>query len=279
VQVQVNGVRLFFDVEGAKWVPDGPVRREKPTRLLLHGGPGLDHSSWKPAFSCLTDLVQLVYLDQRGNGRSDRSTSEHWNLDQWADDVRGLCDALGIERPVVMGTSFGGFVAQAYAIRHPGHASRLILSSTGARIRLPLVLERFEARGGAEARTVAERFWMDPGPETLPAYLTQAIPLYNVRPETSTDALRRSIMNLDLLFHFARNGMGFDFRDALASVPCPTLVLGGALDPICPIEYQEEIAAALPSGARYERFENAGHGVFRDEPERAFAVLREFLSA
>jgi proline iminopeptidase len=178
-----------------------------------------------------------------------------------------------------MGTSFGGFVAQAYAIRHPGHASRLILSSTGARIRLPLVLERFEARGGAEARTVAERFWMDPGPETLPAYLTQAIPLYNVRPETSTDALRRSIMNLDLLFHFACNGMGFDFRDALARVPCPTLVLGGALDPICPIEYQEEIAAALPSGARYERFENAGHGVFRDEPERAFAVLREFLSA
>ena len=275
----MNGVRLFFDVEGAKWVPDGPVLREKPTLLLLHGGPGLDHSSWKPAFSALTDLVQLVYLDQRGNGRSDRSTPEHWTLDQWADDVRSLCEALGIGRPVVMGTSFGGFVAQAYAIRHPGHASRLILSSTGARIRLPLVLERFEARGGAEARMAAERFWTDPGPETLPAYLTQAIPLYNVRPETSTDALRRSIMNLNLLFHFARNGMGFDFRDALASVACPTLVLGGALDPICPIEYQEEIAAALPSGARYERFENAGHGVFRDEPERAFAVLREFLCA
>jgi proline iminopeptidase len=272
-------VRLFFDVEGAKWVPDGPVLREKPTLLLLHGGPGLDHSSWKPAFSCLTDLVQLVYLDHRGNGRSDRSTPEHWNLDQWADDVRGFCDALGIERPIVMGTSFGGFVAMAYAARHPDHPSRLIFSSTAARIQLPLMLDRFEARGGAEARTAAEHFWTNPGPETLPAYFTKAIPLYNVQPAASTDALRRSIMNLDLLYHFARQGMGFDFREALAKVPCPTLVLGGAQDPICPIEYQEEITAALPKGARYERFEDSGHGVFRDEPERAFAVLREFLSA
>ena len=51
--VEVNGARLYFDVEGAGLVPDGPGMREKPTLLLLHGGPGVDHSIYKPAFSAL----------------------------------------------------------------------------------------------------------------------------------------------------------------------------------------------------------------------------------
>ena len=277
--VTVNGARLFFDVEGAKWVPEGAGLREKPTLLLLHGGPGLDHSSWKPDFSRLADLAQVVYLDHRGNGRSERSSPEHWTLPQWADDVRGFCDALGIERPIVMGGSFGGFVAIAYAVRHPEHPAKLILSSTSARTNLPRMLERFEARGGPGARAAAERFWTDPGPGTLPAYLTDAMRWYNRTPR-SADVMRRAILNLDLLFHFARHGHGFDYLGQLARVRCPTLVLGGGLDPVCPIEDQAEIAAALPAAlVRFERFEHAGHGVYRDEPERAFTVLREFLSA
>ena len=71
MRVLVNGVRLFFDVEGASLVPDGAAMRQKPTLLLLHGGPGFDHSIYKPAYSALSDLAQVVYLDLRGNGRSD----------------------------------------------------------------------------------------------------------------------------------------------------------------------------------------------------------------
>lgn len=71
MRVLVNGVRLYFDVEGAALVPDGPAMRQKPTVLLLHGGPGFDHTSYKPAYSALTDIAQLVYLDHRGNGRSE----------------------------------------------------------------------------------------------------------------------------------------------------------------------------------------------------------------
>ena len=69
--VSVNGVRLFFDVEGAKLVPDGPVMREKRILLMLHGGPGFDHSIYKPAYSALADVAQTIYLDHRGNGRSE----------------------------------------------------------------------------------------------------------------------------------------------------------------------------------------------------------------
>jgi proline iminopeptidase len=72
--IEVNGARLFFDVEGTGLVPEGPRMREKPTLLLLHGGPGFDHTLYRPAFSVLADLVQIVYLDHRGNGRSTGTT-------------------------------------------------------------------------------------------------------------------------------------------------------------------------------------------------------------
>src|SRR5215831_13754015 len=105
MHVLVNGVRLFFDVEGASLVPDGPAMREKPTLLLLHGGPGLDHSVYKPAFSSLADVAQ------------------------GADDVRAFCEVLGIACPIVYGASFGGTVALAYATRHPAQPAKLILVS------------------------------------------------------------------------------------------------------------------------------------------------------
>jgi proline iminopeptidase len=280
MHVQVGDVRLFFDVEGAKLVPDGPAMRERPTVLLLHGGPGFDHSSYKPLFSRLAEDAQVVYLDHRGQGRSDKSTPERWTLDRWADDVRGFCDVLGIERPVVLGNSFGGMVAMAYAIRHPGHPAKVVFSSTSARQNLPRMLDRFEALGGPEARAAAERFWTSPGPETLPDYVSKSFVTYSRAPR-DPDANARTVWALDVMFHFAAGeDRRFDLRAGLARVRCPALVLGGALDPVCPIEDQEEIAAALPRElVRFERFEHCGHGVYRDDPDRFFAVLREFLAA
>jgi pimeloyl-ACP methyl ester carboxylesterase len=130
--IDVNGARLFVDIEGAGLVPDGPAMRRKPTLVLLHGGPGYDHSMFKPAFSQLADVAQVVYLDHRGHGRSSRGKPAEWNLAQWGDDVRGVCDVLGVEKPVVLGFSFGGYVAQAYATRHPRHPGKLVLASTAA---------------------------------------------------------------------------------------------------------------------------------------------------
>ena len=142
MHVRVNGVRLFFDVEGLSLVPDGPAMREKPTLLMLHGGPGSDHSIYKPDYAGLADIAQVVYLDHRGNGRSEDGPKEAWTLAQWGDDVRAFCDALGIVNPIVLGASFGGMVALAYATRHPGascktdpdqHRGRVRLASGAAR--------------------------------------------------------------------------------------------------------------------------------------------------
>src|ERR1700694_4739337 len=125
--IHVNGARLYFDVEGAGLVPDGPRMREKPTLLLLHGGPGFDHPMVKPAFPALADIAQVIYYDHRGQGRSEGAPNT-LNLAQWGDDVKGFCDALGIEKPIVFGGSFGGVVAPAFAARSPGHPGTLVLA-------------------------------------------------------------------------------------------------------------------------------------------------------
>lgn len=118
------GIRLFVDVEGAGLVPDGPRMRQKPTLLLMHGGPGMDHSTYKPLMSQLADVAQVVYYDHRGHGRSDKRPRAEWTLDHWADDVVRLCDVLSIDKPIVLGQSFGGTVARDPRPGHPQHLER-----------------------------------------------------------------------------------------------------------------------------------------------------------
>ena len=157
MHVGVNGTKLFFDVEGPKLVADGGSMRERPTVVLLHGGPGFDHSNFKPEYARLAEVAQLVYLDHRGNGRSDRGDATTWNLEAWADDVRGFCEALDIEAPIVLGWSFGGFVAMAYAALHPEHPAKLILQSTAARLDLERLTSTFRELGGPAAAEAAPR--------------------------------------------------------------------------------------------------------------------------
>ena len=281
MHVTVNGARLFFDVDGAKMVPDGTRMRERPTVLLLHGGPGGDHSTFKPRFSHLTDIAQLVYLDHRGNGRSEYGDPLHWNLPQWGDDVRAFCDVVGIEKPIVLGYSFGGMVAQSYATRHPDHPGKLILFSTSPKVDREEIYGVFERLGGARARAVAEARWNTPGPESILAYRDVCSPLYNRRGTRDPEAFARGVRNDAVALHFAgpdRETTRLDFREALGRVRCPTLVMAGEDDPITPISRSELISRCLPPHlVRFERFPNAGHGVHIDDPERAFAVLREFI--
>jgi pimeloyl-ACP methyl ester carboxylesterase len=278
----VNGTRIWFDVEGAGLVPDGATMRERPTLVLLHGGPGFDHSYFKPAHSVLADTAQIFYVDHRGNGRSDYSEPACWTLDQWADDLRALFDRLGIVRPVVLGLSFGGFVAQSLVVRHPDHVGRLVLSSTAAQFRLDRCLDTFLRLHGTHAHAVAEAFWRAPGDAAkVRDYIEVCFPLYNATPR-SAEAAKRSTFNPAMLNHFFKEdgeGFRFDFRSRLGELKCPTLVLAGDLDPVTPMANSDDIAAALPPAlCRYERFPGAGHGVGHDQPDRYFALLREFIA-
>lgn len=273
------GVRLFVDIEGASHVPDGASMRAKPTLVLLHGGPGYDHSGFKPAFSRLADIAQIVYYDHRGHGRSDRRPPEEWTLDTFADDVVRLCDALGIVKPIVLGQSFGGFVAQRYIARHPAHAARVILSSTSPQLGLERKLVMFERLGGREAREVAHAFWSAPGAASWAEYNRVCKPHYNTVRPPNDDATRRIVFNEEILFASAGGEQQtMDLLPGLANAQCPVLVMAGELDPVCPLADAQDIAAALPAcWSRLATFARSGHGAWRDEPGAAFALLREFI--
>jgi proline iminopeptidase len=88
--------------------------------------------------------------------------------------LRALCDALGIEKPVVLGQSFGGMVAMEYAARHPEAPSKLVLSSTAARLDPLRICETLERLGGKEARAIGERYLGNPTPESTMEYLRNA---------------------------------------------------------------------------------------------------------
>jgi len=278
MRVKVNGVRLFVDVEGAKLVPDGPRMREKPTLILLHGGPGGDHSNYKPEFSRLSDACQVIYYDQRGQGRSDESSPELWTLDQWADDLVGLCEALEIERPVVMGGSFGGYVAIAYATRYPDHPSKLIFCSTRAQAPdFERSLTVYERLGGVDARAVAAGFFADPSRANTDKFFRVCVPLY-FRTPPDPNSMRRAIRKPQVAEHFRRGELlKMNYLPALSNIKCPTLVIGGEDDPQIPIEDQVDIANAIsPPLVQFCRVPNAGHFVFRDDP-LVLDTIREFI--
>jgi pimeloyl-ACP methyl ester carboxylesterase len=282
--VRVNDCRIFFDVEGAKLVVDGSRMREKPTIVLVHGGPGHDHSIYKPEFGTLADTAQLIYYDQRGHGRSDPASPATWTLAQWADDLKGLCGRLGIAQPIVVGTSFGGFVAQTYASRYPDHPAALVLISTAARLDVNAAANVFARRGGTIARSIATRLFLEPSEEAALEFVKICVPLFRARSVASlAEETNRTILRPSVVTHFVRPDGEYhrmDLRPDLARVSCPTLILAGEQDPITPVELSDEIANALGSKVvRFEQLKDCGHPVFKDDPNRAFALIREFVQS
>jgi pimeloyl-ACP methyl ester carboxylesterase len=274
VFVQVRGTRLFFDVMGPRLGMNGDGYRERPTVVLLHGGPGVDHTTLR-SLDALSDLAQLVFVDQRGHGRSAPESLERLDLDTWIQDVFAFCEALGIDRPILFGQSFGGIVALGAACRRPGFCSKLIVASSLARFRRERSLAAFE-RIGAEVRRAAEAFFSQPNAENLAVYRRVCMPHYTRRPR---DLFAHAITRMEIAEHFfAHEFMSFDFSADLRRIDCPTLVLGGTDDPITTREDAEDLAAAIPS-SRLALIADAGHGVFRDQPEEALRLLCDFVAA
>lgn len=279
MHIDLADAQVFFDVVGPKLEPIGDAMVERDTLIVLHGGPGYDHSTLRPHFDRYSDAFQVIYLDHRGCGRStgERDT---WTLDQWADDIAEFCTQLGIENPVVFGQSFGGMVAMHYGARHPDGPSKLILSSTAAKFRLDETARMARELGGTQAGEVAEAFFSMPTLETYKSYSEVCLPLYTQATETAGANFRnRAIERPEVMLHFFQNEMKYmDMRAGIAAITCPTLVLGGALDPVTPAICSEEIASAIGDNARLEIFEGCGHGVHRDNPERAEQIMRDFLA-
>jgi proline iminopeptidase len=276
VQFEVNGTSLWFDVEGPALVPDGPRMRERPTLVLLHGGPGgYDHSYFKPHFGRLADVAQVVFLDLRDHGRSARHDPTDWTFELCADDVWAFCDALGIARPVVLGHSMGGFVAMLYGARHPGHAGALILQSTMARFDLGRLVEGVRSVAGDEVAELARRDYG--GDEVTDEQWARVFAAFGPHLP-SPDELARRVRNPAVGEAGMELMRRLDVVDQLARITCPTLVCVGGLDAVTPVAAAREIVDALAPGiGRLEVIEGAGHFPWLDVPDPYLSVIGNFM--
>ena len=283
MKASIRGTEIYFDVDGMGLVPDGDRMRERPVVFLLHGGPGGEHSSFKSTVAQLRDVAQLVYVDHRGSGRSDSADPQTYTLDENVADLDALREHLGLKRISVLGSSYGGMVAQGYAIQHPERVSNLILVATAPSYRfLADARQIVEERGTVEQQRVCLALWEGSfeSLEQLREYYQVMGPMYATtfdaeKADQSWRRGRRSFEQLNLGFSsFLRE---FDYIDELHRISCPTLVLAGAHDWICPPVHSRLIASRIPR-AQLKIFDKSAHSIAQDEPEAFLAAVRGFLT-
>jgi pimeloyl-ACP methyl ester carboxylesterase len=278
MHIDVDGTRLWFDVDGPALVPDGGEMRQRPTVVLVHGGPGVyDHSYLKPDFGPLAEHAQVVYLDLRGHGRSDWGDAAAWSFETCADDIRVFCDTVGIARPIVLGHSMGAPIVLLYGARHPAHAAGLIVQSGFARWDSPRMVDGFRRVAGDEVAEIAKRSYA--GDEVPDEQWARVFAAFGPHlPDQEREA--HTPKNLPLNSHGMQLMCRLDILDQLRHVESPTLVSVGGLDPVTPVAAAEEIVSALPQGiARLEIIEGAGHFTWKDAPDRYWPMIVEFLTS
>jgi len=282
VRVSIGAARLFVEVIGQQLVhADGPLR-ERLTLVGLHGGPGVDGTALRHWLAPLADTAQVVVPDLRGHGRSDRGDPAGWNLATWAEDVHQLCNVLGIARPVLLGMSFGGFVAQHYAATYTEDLAGLVLVSTAPRYPgHEAVLARARQVGGERAATALRKLIDDPGAKLSAADQHAVRSLYQRHTDPDSDVLQEVLIRTPEVAQVwvptARQEM--DLRPLLQSVRCPMLALVGELDPFNPPGLATESVEAIPGDqARLSVVPDAAHRVFTDNPAFARDRIREFLT-
>lgn len=276
MRIQARDVELYVEVFEV-----APSISDLPALLGLHGGPGLDGAKLRYELAHLADVARVFVPDQRGHGHSDRGGPESWNLATWAEDVRNLADVLGLARPVVLGTSFGGFVAQKYAATFPGHPAALILISTGPRwLTLEEAVPRFRELGGQSAADAFRRDYEAPDADTSADWERGWTPLLTLREEGRRKLKElQQIRTIEVAMQFMAEGKTMDLRPELGAVRCPTLVLVGEYDPLIPVELATEIVQAIPDGqASLHVIPDAAHNVFMDNPDEAYSQVRAFLT-
>ncbi len=273
----IDGARIFYTTVGSE---------SAYPLIVLHGGPGFDHTEMHPWLDPLSDTFRLIYVDQRGQGRSDRVDPATLTLERFAQDVSALARALDLARYAVLGHSFGAFVALTHAIE-TGEASHYVISGgtasfskTGKEIEENL--ERFEPAGLREevqrswalepqARTQAdvERIWEMQAPFH---FATSRCEAYERYMEASANAIYAP----EVLAHFAANEYAIEYEDQLGRVTRPTLIITGAHDRTCTPRAARDMQAGI-ADSELVVLPDAGHMSFVEQPGMYFTAVRDFF--
>lgn len=283
--VVVNGVRLWYRVAGDAPADATPV-------VFLHGGPGQGSQSFAAlAGPHLEQGLRMVYLDQRGSGRSERPWNWAYSVDLLVEDLEGVRRALGVERIGLIGQSFGAVPALEYAARYPERVSRMViaagLSDTPATLRagcerLRQVHPEIHARSMEEARAagsdVCNLFGAIPDQAERQAFFdTNMFPIAEterlIELHDTLGGLRNTGELGGAIFQQGFMEWRFDEHERLTM---PVLVVAGELDYQIGLEPQRALAESLPRGELLI-YEGAGHFMYVDQPERFARDMREFF--
>ena len=253
--------------------------------LLMHGGPGVDHTTMLP-LKRLADHFKLVFYDHRCNGRSRCTDITSMTFENLTADADALRQQLGFEKWAVLGHSFGGMVALEYALRYPDNLSHLLLVDTCGESRwaqehAPQVLTK---RGfSPEVVELARRFFNG---EIEPREMTRATMKFGrayyhklnafTLAREMISGIRMKTRPEALIFGFGQLLKDWSVMDRLREITAPTLVLAGRDDFQFPPEHQKSLAAGIPN-ARLRIIEEAGHNVVSEKPEEVRQEIANFL--
>lgn len=280
-------------VTGGRYVPVVDTRLHIVERgqgyplIVLHGGPGLDHTTFGDYLDPLGDEYRLILVDQRSQGRSDLSDPATWTLAQMARDVVDLAANLGLGEYALLGHSYGALVALQNAVDFPGAAAKTIISSGFPSARyLEWVGENLEKFEPVDLRQqVADSWEREATVETaeqVTELLSEQLPFHFADPlDPRIDEYRAktagAVNSAAVLRHFAvQEYGGIEVEDQLGQVSQPVLVLAGRHDRACSVPAAEAMANGIPD-ARLIVFENSGHMAFVEENKAYLSAVRHFL--
>jgi len=276
MKLAIRGTRLFIDIEGAEWRWRHGTLAHFPPLLMLHGGPGANHTRLKRELSWLSEWHQLVFIDQRGCGFSDPCPRRALTLDNNVKDIEAVRAACGWERIGLLGWSYGGMLAIEYAARHADRLSSLILLSTAGSGDFMRSSQAFVARHGTPAQIrMAEA--TQRGVFRSAAHLAR----YS-RVMASLAAVRAAKpgcgpFNLDACNQGFRSDLpSWNALPHLQKVRAPVFIGVGRRDYICPVDQSEALKRALPR-ATFRIYEKSSHFPSCDEPRRFRKDLTTFV--
>ena len=283
--------------EWATWYRvDGDLAGERAPLIALHGGPGATHEYLLPLTALAREGRAVVLYDQLGNGNSTHlperlGDGEFWTPALFVRELANLVEHLGLERYHVLGQSWGGFLAQEYALTQPAGLRSLVLANTAAsfpdflaecnRLRLELpadvqeTLQRHEAEGttdDSEYMEAAMVFYLRHvcRLEGWPDEVQQAFASIEADPTVY------HTMNGPSEFHVIGSIKDWQVKDRLGEIRVPTLVASGRYDEATPA-LQETLMAGI-AGAEQVIFEESAHMPFWEERQRFMAVVGNFLA-
>lgn len=259
--------------------------REGVPFLMLHGF-GNEAHLWDDIAPVLAPHYRLLALDLRGHGESDHDPEGRYDHGDMVRDLEAACEALAIERLVLMGHSLGGRVATLFAGRHPERMAGLVIVDSGPEVDLRGALRiRLDAEQAPESFASEEEF---------ARHLARAYPLASgevvarmahhlLRPDgdgryrVRMDArLRRATGREPEAERAWQEARSRELWDALARIPCPTLVIRGAASDVLSPEVAERMAEEVLADGRLEVVPRASHSVVIDNPEAFREAVTRF---